>query len=135
MVGQVTPGEWIALGSFVLAVVSLLGGLLRGWLAGHVTSLRAEVEKAKADARRAGEACIEAAELERVERRVDTVWVDVGNVREAQRAHELKVAEQYVRHEHLDAMEKRIIARFDRLEASFDRALTAARTEAYGGQQ
>lgn len=129
-----SPGEWIALAGLVLTAVSLLGGLLRGWLAGHVTALREEVEKAKADARKAGEQCVEAGELQRVERRVDVVWVDVGNIREKQREHELKVAESYVRREDLNAMERRIFARFDRIEGALGRALHFGRDDPSGQQ-
>ena len=130
-----TPGEWIALAGLVLAAVSALGGLLRNWLAGQVADLLEEVEKAKADARKAGESCVEAEELKRVERRVDAVYLDVGAVRKEQAKHELKVAEGYVRHEHLDAMEKRLIARLDRMESAFNRALAGARSEPGAGQQ
>lgn len=99
-----SPGEWIALGALVLTCVSTLGGLL-AWYFNQ--------------------------QLRRVDTQIEGLWNRFGEVQAALRRHELDVAERYVRHEHLEAMERRILSRFDKLESAIDRAL--GRIE--GGQQ
>jgi hypothetical protein len=100
-----TVGDWISLLGVGGAILVPVVGLLIRWVVQRTDDNRSFFEKELGDV---------AAQLGATRAIVDIY-------RDQLKEHQIEVAKNYVRNEHLKEAEGRILARFDRLEAKLDR--------------